>query len=203
MDATLERNNRLIAGVTTILFGTLLILICLFIKFITPLPPFEESVKGGLEVNFGFDEQGMGNNNLLQPVTEDHHTKETTSHPSTTSSDDMLSSDDASNVVAPPKKHTSQVVNETILAPTPDQNLLNAVNNVRSTTGSNSGDGNTNTAGNQGAQNGTLAASVYSDFSGKGGTRGKLKGSGRKMIEIGRAHVYSSHSDRSRMPSSA
>lgn len=180
MEATFDRNNKLIAMGTTLLFAVLLFIIFLFIKFITPIPPFEESAQGGLEVNFGFDEAGMGDNNSTQPITDNQKKENASSQPENNSSSEMLSSDEASNVVAPVVKNKKPDVKET--PPQPDQNLLNALNKVHSNTGSNSGDGNTNTPGNQGDPNGTLNSNVYSPFEGTGGIRGKLKGSGRKMI---------------------
>ncbi len=180
MEVTFDRNNRLIAMGTTLLFAALLFIIFLFIKFITPIPPFEESAQGGLEVNFGLDEAGMGDDNSTQPVANDPKKQNAASQPENNSSSEMLSSDQASNVVAPAVKNKKPDVKET--PPQPDQNLLNALNKVRSNTGSNSGDGNTNTPGNQGDPNGTLNSNVYSPFEGTGGIRGKLKGSGRKMI---------------------
>ena len=92
----------------------------------------------------------------------------------------MLSSDDPNTVSVPPvKKKNKEVKPE---EQKPDQNLLDAFNKVHNSTGSNTGDGNTNTPGNQGDPNGTLNSNVYSDFGGTGGIKGKLRGSGRKMI---------------------
>ncbi len=179
MDYTFERNNRYISLGITLLFATLLFIIFLFIKFITPIPPFDISPMGGLEVNFGFDEAGMGDNNSLQPVSDNQKNKNA-SQPSTNSSSEMLSSEEANNVVAPPVKNKNPSVKET--PPTPDQNLLSAMNKIKNNSGSNSGDGNTNTPGNQGDPSGTLNSNVYSPFEGSGGVRGRLKGSGRKMI---------------------
>ncbi len=179
MEVTFDRNNRLIAMGTTLIFAVLLFIIFLFIKFITPIPPFEESAQGGLEVNFGFDEAGMGDNNSTQPVADDSKKQNAASQPENNSSSEMLSSDEASNVVAPVVKNKKPDVKET--PPQPDQNLLNALNKVHSNTGSNSGDGNTNTQGNQGDPNGTLNSNVYSEFKGPG-TGGRIKGNGRKMI---------------------
>ena len=178
---SLERNNRFISLGITLLSGVLLLIIFLFIKFITPIPPFDESAIGGLEVNFGFDEAGMGVNNSLQPVMDNQKNKtDASSQPENNSSSEMLSSEEANNVVAPPVKNKNIEVK--VEEPKPDQNLLNALNKVRSNTGSNTGDGNTNTPGNQGDPNGTLNSNVYSPFEGTGGIHGKLKGSGRKMI---------------------
>ena len=181
MDYSFERNNRYISLGITLLLATLLLIIFFFIKFITPIPPFEESPMGGLEVNFGFDQAGMGNNNSMQPVADNSKNKtETFSKHETSSSSDMVSSDEASNVVAPPvkNKHTEVRVDE----PKLDQNLLDALNKVHSNTGSNAGDGNTDTPGNQGDPNGTLNSNAYSEFGGSGGIKGRIRGSGRKMI---------------------
>ena len=182
MEASFERNNRLISLSITLLCGALLLIIFIFIKFLTPIPPFEESTIGGLEVNFGYDEAGMGDNNSLQPVSDNQKNKtEAASRPESNSPSEMIASEEASSVVAPPvkkTKHTEVKVEE----PQPDQNLLNAPNKKHTAAGSNSGDGNTNAPGNQGDPNGTLNSNVYSDFGGTGGIRGKLRGSGRKMI---------------------
>jgi|ERR1051325_2264187 hypothetical protein len=180
MEYTFERNNRLISLGITILFAALLFFILLFIKFITPIPPFDASPMGGLEVNFGYDEAGMGDNNSLQPVSDNQKKNNAASQPENNSSSEMLSSEDASNVTAPPVKNKTKEVK--VEEPKPDQNLLNALNKVHSNTGSNSGDGNTNTPGNQGNPDGTLNSNVYSDIGGTGGIKGRLKGSGRKMI---------------------
>ena len=168
-------------GITT-LVAALLFLLFLFIKFITPIPPFEESTNGGLEVNFGLDEAGMGDNNSLQPVTNDQKNKTEASQP-TTSPSEMVSTDEASNVVAPPVKKIKKEVEKIEEQPKPDSDLLNALNKKHTAAGSNSGDGNSNTPGNQGDPNGTLNSPVYSDFGGPGqGLKGKIKGFGRKMI---------------------
>jgi len=179
MEVTFDRNNRLIAMGTTLLFAVLLFIIFLFIKFITPIPPFEESAQGGLEVNFGFDEAGMGDHNSLQPVSDDQKKNNAASQPESNSSSEMLSSEEANNVVAPAVKNKNTEVKTE--DPKPDQNLLNALNKMNHK-GSTTGDGNTTTPGNQGDPNGTLHSNVYSPFEGMGGIRGKLKGSGRKMI---------------------
>ena len=182
MEASFERNNRLMSMGITTLVAILLFIIFLFIKFITPIPPFEESTNGGLEVNFGFDQAGMGDNNSMQKVTNNQKTKtEANSHPETNPPAAMISGEEASNVVVPViKNKKTDVKVET--PPQPDQNLLNALNKVHSKTGSNTGDGNTNTPGNQGDPNGTLNSNVYSEFGGgTDGIRGKLRGSGRKM----------------------
>lgn len=182
METSFERNNRLIAMGITTLVAALLLIVILLIKFITPIPPFEESTQGGLEVNFGFDQSGMGDNNTLDPVTNDQQTKTEAASQPESSTSEMVTSEEASEVVSPPVKNTQAEVK--VEMPTPDQNLLNALNKVHSNPGSNTGDGNTNTPGNQGDPNGTLNSNVYSEFGGGGdkGIRGKLKGSGRKMI---------------------
>jgi hypothetical protein len=166
----------------TILIAISLFLVFLFIKFITPIPPFEPSTNNGLEVNFGFDQAGMGDNNSMEPVKDNTKTKtEPTSQPKTSQPQAMMSSDEASNVSAPPVKNTNAEVK--IEEPKPDQNLLDALNKKHTEAGSNTGDGNTNTPGNQGDPNGTLNSNVYSTGGGTGlDPKYRLKGSGRKMI---------------------
>lgn len=176
---SIERNNKLISLGATLLLAILLFLAFLFIKFITPIPPFEASPMGGLEVNFGYDEAGMGDNNSIQPVADNSKKENATSQPQTNSSTEMLSGDEVSNVAAPPVKNKNAEVKAE--EPKPDQNLLTALNKVHSSTGSNSGDGNTNTPGNQGDPNGSLSSNEYGPFTGPSGIYGKIRG-GRKMI---------------------
>lgn len=180
----MERNNRLISLGITLLFAASLFLLFLFIKIITPIPPFEESQMGGLEVNFGFDVAGMGSNNTLTPVKTDAASKAASSAQETSKASDseMLTSEEESTVISTPVKKKKEKVKEPEPVPQPDQALLKALNKVHTRPGSNTGDGNTNTPGNQGDPNGTLSSNVYSPFEGKGGIRGKLRGSGRKMI---------------------
>lgn len=189
MDYAFERNNRLIAMAVTIVSAILLFILFLLIKFITPIPPFEESKIGGLEVNFGFDVVGIGENNSLQPVAEKiQATTKISSQPVSSTPSEMLSTDEPSEVVIPPVKHKHKDVKKEkpIIVeekPKPDKNLMDVLDRVNSKTGTNSGDGNTNTPGNQGDVNGTLKSNVYSDFGGgSGGIHGRLRGSGRKMI---------------------
>lgn len=164
----------------TLLVGILLFLLFLFIKFITPIPPFEESEKGGLVVNFGFDEAGMGDNNSMQPVEANQKKIESVNSTDPPAGSEMLASDDPTTAAVPPVKNKNKEVKPE--EPKPDQNLLNALDKVHSTTGSNTGDGNTNTPGNQGDPNGSLNSNVYSEFGGPGtGLTGKIKGFGRKM----------------------
>lgn len=183
MELSMERNNRLISLGITLLFAILLFLLILFIKIVTPIPPFEESELGGLEVNFGFDPAGKGDNNTLTPVKANAANKAAASSEkenSKTPDSEMLSGEEESNIISTPVKKKKEEVKEKV--PQPDQALLNALNKVHTRPGSNAGDGNTNAPGNQGDPNGTLSSNVYSPFEGKGGVRGKLRGSGRKMI---------------------
>lgn len=168
-------------GITT-LCAALLLIIILFIKFITPIPPFDESAQGGLEVNFGMDAVGMGDNNSLQPASDDQKSKtDAAAQPATNPPSEMISGEEPSNVVSPPVKNKAKDVK--VEEPQPDQNLKNAFSKL-GTTSSNPGDGTGNVTGNQGDPQGTLNSKVYSEFGGPGekGIRGKLRGSGRKMI---------------------
>jgi len=184
---SIEKNNRLIAiGITT-LVAALLLIVILLIKFITPIPPFDESTKGGLEVNFGFDEAGMGENNSMDPVKNDQQTKTEATPQVQSNPADMISTEEPSEVVAPPVKNTPQEV-KVETPPTPDKNLLDALNKVHSKPGSSSGDGNTDTPGNQGDINGTPNSPVYSKGKGRGGEGFVIRGAGRKMT--GDVNIY-------------
>ncbi|HEY4800675.1 MAG TPA: hypothetical protein VII99_16465 [Bacteroidia bacterium] len=181
MDYSFERNNRFLSLGITLLFAALLLLIFFFIKFITPIPPFDPSPMGGLEVNIGYDPAGMGDNNSTQPVSDNQKKEKSATQPESNSPSDMISTEEVNNVAAPKIKKNKKK-NIKVEEPLPDQNLLNALSKVNSKTGSNTGDGNTNTPGNQGDPNGTLNSNVYSKGSTGPGEHWKLKGSGRKMI---------------------
>ena len=182
MEVSTERNNRLIAmGITTLVAGLLLIVIFL-IKFITPIPPFEESAQGGLEVNFGFDEAGMGNNNSMEPVKNNETAPKETHSQSSSNSSQMISTEESSEVIAPPVKNKEPEVK--IEEPKIDENLLKLQGKTYTKPGTNEGDGNSNVPGNQGSPDGTLNSNVYSTGGGKNGfdPKFRLKGAGRKMI---------------------
>lgn len=182
MEAAIEKNNRLIAmGITTLIAAVLLIVI-LLIKFVTPIPPFPESEQGGLEVNFGFDEAGMGDNNSMEQVNNEQQNKtEVAAQPETSTANEMVTSEEVSEVVAPPVKNKVEEVK--IEEPKIDENLLKLQNKTYTKPGSSEGDGDSNVPGNQGDPNGTLGSNVYSTGGGKGlDPVYRLKGSGRKMI---------------------
>lgn len=165
----------------TTLVAAMLLLVIFLIEFITPIPPFDQSSRGGLEVNFGFDEAGMGDNNSMDPAASQKEApKENSSQPEAKASE-VISADEAGNVVVPPVKTKEPEVK--VEDPAPDQNLLNALNRVHTSPGANTGDGNTNTPGNQGDPSGTLNSNVYSRGGGTGtNPEFKLRGSGRRMI---------------------
>src|ERR1044071_3262257 len=57
-----EKKDRAIAALITLVICVALFLILLFIKIITPLPPFPEMAGGGgEELNFGIYNEGTGN----------------------------------------------------------------------------------------------------------------------------------------------
>ncbi|MCC6768349.1 MAG: hypothetical protein IT240_04855 [Bacteroidia bacterium] len=57
-----QKSDRYYAGMVTIVFHVLLLLLFLLYKIITPLPPYNPEGGGGLgvELNFGDSEMGMG-----------------------------------------------------------------------------------------------------------------------------------------------
>jgi len=61
LQSSIEKRNRSVAVIGTVLFHALLLLIFFLIIFHTPIPPFPESGSPGIEVNFGYSDEGMGN----------------------------------------------------------------------------------------------------------------------------------------------
>src|SRR5262245_20661647 len=140
MEGSVDRSNRLIAMGITTLVAVLLLVAILLIKFITPIPPFEESTQGGLEVNFGFDAEGMGDNNSMEPVNNEQQQSKTevAAQPQTNTANEMVATEEASEVVAPPVKN--QVEEVKIEEPKIDENLLKLQNKAFSKPGSSEGD---------------------------------------------------------------
>ncbi|MDP9047454.1 MAG: energy transducer TonB [Bacteroidota bacterium] len=180
-----EENNYPKAFLATGLIMAFLIALCYFIVFHNP--PKQEDGMGGILVNYGTVDEGMGKDissteqpsvspkaNHTQPnrVTEQQPTEPKTQVDNSEKNVVTQNAEDAP-VVAANSKKTSQSVATEPAKPVKKQVVnTNALYKGPSSTGAGGGDGTSNKPGNQGSPNG----SPLSDNYGPGGTGGGLKG---------------------------
>jgi outer membrane biosynthesis protein TonB len=167
---------------TTIIMGALLAL-CYLLKFSAPALPDEGT--GGVLVNFGTSDQGMGTDymsaedpSMAENPSKSKPDKVDNVQPTPTSSADngnakivTQSNEDAPEVQSNPKTKVNNNVNTNNLAnakkPVVNQNALYK---GKKNNGTGEGDGNTNTPGNQGKAGGTTLTNNYDgNGSGNGG----------------------------------
>ncbi len=187
-----EKKNRSIALVISLAFHALLILLLLLWVFRTPIPPYPEGA-GGMEVNLGYDDQGMGTvlttnqsgseNPASKTVKE--NIKETNK---TKTSDAKIATNDVEKT---DKIKTSDKVSDNPSKEMqPDNELMNALNKLKNKNKRSGNDGITGQPGNQGDPNGTNNTTNYSgkpgtgDKSGPGGPpgTGTVNLAGRKVV---------------------
>ena len=162
-----------------------MIALCYFIVFKNP-PPQDDGT-GGIVVNYGTNDQGMGKDIMSteQPSVAEkaNHTQpnKVTPAPPTTQKTQVDNSDkkivtqenEDAAAVATNSKKPSQTVATQVVKPVKKQVVnASALYKGSANKGSGAGDGTTNTPGNQGSTNG----STLSDNYGPGGSGGGLKG---------------------------
>lgn len=186
MNAAIERQNRALAGAGTILFVVLLMLLFWLYKIITPIPPFPGSGEPGIEVNFGFSDEGMGTVLTEFPPVSDNNNKNNINNNSETFQENYISEDNNESFSVKPdkkpnqnKKNNSQKETD----PKPDKDLEDAFKNFSNNSGN---DGITNSPGNQGKENGTNNSNNYNGdgFSGNGGKDGPGIGNGPGKVKF-------------------
>ncbi|MGF7039999.1 energy transducer TonB [Mucilaginibacter lappiensis] len=179
-----EENNYPKAFLATAIIMAVLIAACYFIVFKNP--PKTEDGTGGILVNYGTVDEGMGSDYMsteepsvaekANKTKPDKVTPEKPSEdkPTPESSDKAVvtqNTEDAAEVAAPTKKPTNTVAaaqpTKTPAKPTVNQNALYK---GKATTGTGEGDGTGNTPGNQGKPTGTTLTNNYNGTgSGNGG----------------------------------
>jgi hypothetical protein len=199
MELIQEKNSR--NGVIgTILFHLLLLL--LFIQFgMTYQDPPEENA-GGMVINFGTTDEGMGD---VQPSStenttssENATTSETTT-PSSAQENALTTTEESVEMNASQNTTTTTNQNTTTqqTEQTVDENLSNALNALNNPNNNSTGDGNTGTPGDQGDENGDPNSSNYTgggtgngvDFSLIGRSLSKVKVPENKTQETGKVVV--------------
>jgi periplasmic protein TonB len=163
MEILQEKNSR--AGVIgTILFHLLLLL--LFIQFgMTYQDPPEENA-GGMVINFGTTDEGMGD---IQPsstentTTSENATQSETTTPSSAQENALTTTEESVEMNASQNTTTTTNQNTTTqqTEQTVDENLSNALNALNNPNNNSTGDGNTGTPGDQGDENGDPNSSNY------------------------------------------
>jgi hypothetical protein len=180
-----EENNYPKAFLATGIILAVMIALCYFIVFQNP--PAEDMGAGGILVNYGTTDEGMGKDvtsteqtsaaekaNHTQPdkVTQAQATDQKTQADISNKNVVTQNAEDAPEVAANSKK-TSQSVATEPAKPVKKQVVnQNALYKGSASKGSGAGDGTTNTPGNQGSPNGSALSNNY----GPGGSGGGLHG---------------------------
>ena len=178
-----QENNYPKAFAATGVIMAVLIALCYFIVFKNP--PKAEDGTGGILVNYGTTDQGMGTDltSVEEPSKAErpNHTKPTkvTPAPPTPQKTQVEQSDkkvvtqnteDAPVVDANSKKASKTVATQPVTKPAKPTVNQNALYKGKSNGGTGEGDGATNTPGNQGKPNGSTLADNYNGTgSGNGG----------------------------------
>jgi outer membrane biosynthesis protein TonB len=184
-----EENNYPKAFAATGVIMAILIALCYFIVFKNPPPP--EMGTGGILVNYGTTDEGMGTDitSVEEPSKAErpNHTKPTkvTPAPPTPQKTQVEQSDkkvvtenteDAPVVDANSKKVSKAVATQPVTKPAKPTVNQNALYKGKSNGGTGEGDGTTNTPGNQGKPDGSTLANNYNGTgSGNGGLQMKQR----------------------------
>jgi TonB family protein len=177
-----QKSDRYYAGMVTIVFHVLLLLLFLLYKIITPLPPYNPEGGGGLgvELNFGDSEMGMGmvNPDELSAPVPPAPVPPQENAPLLTSEEEEEGITEPVKEKVKPKKEVKELKRP---EPSPKITRTEAepVKNERLYSGKKGGsEGNTGKAGNQGQQEGDPFGPVFKGKKGEGGGSGGGTGSG-------------------------
>jgi len=179
-----EENNYPKAFAATGVILALVMAMCYFIVFNNPPPP--ENGTGGILVNYGTTDEGMGSDYMSteQPSVAEkaNHTRpdKVTKAPPTEEKTKVDASDknvvtqnteDAPEVAANTKKKTDNISTQPTKAVSKPTVNQNALYKGKTNNGSGEGDGTTNTPGNQGKPTGSTLTNNYNGTgSGNGGS---------------------------------
>jgi len=179
-----EENNYPKAFLATGLILAAIIALCYFIAFQSP--PKQEEGTGGILVNYGTTDAGMGTDYMSteQPsvaekanhtppdkVTHDQPTEQKTAVENTDKKILTQNNEDAPAVAAATKKATANVATQATKAVSKPVVNQNALYKGKTNNGTGAGDGTTNTPGNQGKPTGSTLTNNYNGTgSGNGGS---------------------------------
>lgn len=185
-----EENNYPKAIIATAIIMTLLVALCFILTFKMPLK--QEEGTGGILVNYGTTDQGMGTDyTSAEEISRAEKANKTAPNKVTPHQSSEKATNDASEKVvtqtnedAPviannSKKSNNSPATETKKADSKPTVNQNALYKGPKTTGTGAGDGTTNTPGNQGKVNGSTLSDNYN---GAGSGNGGLSMSQRSFI---------------------
>jgi TonB family protein len=184
--------HKVYASVRTVIVFTIIVLVLLWIHFRTPIPPYPEGGGGpgmGLEVNLGTSDEGMGNNQSLEPV-EMPDFKAAPVAPAETEKILTQEDEETGNLESAEKKETIKAVHK-IKKKNVEKNIHHKNNTdqniqpkpnpkalYKSNKG-NSSEGTTGKPGDQGNPNGIAGSPLYKgNGNGSGGGTGGGSGKG-------------------------
>jgi colicin import membrane protein len=155
----------------TVLFHAGLVILLLFLGFTTSLPLPGE---GGVEVNLGYSDEGQGD---IQPETPPALEEEVSSGPLTEDTEKDIATQDTeeSTIIEKPKKESSKekpvekVETKKTIKEEPKVNEAALYKGKSSKSTGSSGEGITQSPGDQGKPNGTPDSDNYSGTGGSGG----------------------------------
>lgn len=162
MDYFLDKNKR-VAIIGTILFHTLVVLVLIFTALKPPVPPRPEI---GVEVNLGNNDQGMGNNQTEKPMQSIAASKPQPKNDKVR--DKVVTQDVEQTVAVPDKKQNEKTVKsepEEDVKPIDSRFILDKKKNKAIKGGS---EGDDNTLGDKGKEDGDPNAKNYVGSSGNG-----------------------------------
>ena len=187
-----EENNYPKAFAATGIIMGVLIALCYFIVFHNP--PKQEDGTGGILVNYGTTDEGMGNDYMSteepSKAERPNHTKPTkvTKAPPTPQKTQVEQSDkkvvtqnteDAPEVTDNSKKPSKTISTEPAKKPAKPTVNQNALYKGKPNGGTGEGDGTTNTPGNQGNPNGST---LTNNYNGTGSGNGGLQMAQRNFV---------------------
>ena len=197
-----EQSQRVKAIVSTALLHVVLFLLCYFF-YIKVQIPIEEIETGGIVINYGTSETGMGDDytSMEEPAIGENVTDEPIVDPNRPNSPVTSNSSDAKDVLTqdledaptvvdknPKTSNTSNTTNtntSTVTEPAKPSVDQRALFKGKKNNGTGGGDGTGNTPGNQGSPDGDPNSKSYTG-GGSGGNGIALNLNGRKFISLPR-----------------
>jgi TonB family protein len=179
-----KKKSRILGILCTFFVTGCILLILLLIILHTPIPPFPEGGGGagnGIELNLGFSDAGMGNNQQeLAPSSETTPQLVVKTAPEEVLTQDMEDAPSLNEKKEPKKikkevKPVTEKVKVVKKEPEKPKQVVNTKALYRAKNSQTSSDGDQHTSGDQGKPNGNLGATA---FGGNGGSNGSGGGTG-------------------------
>lgn len=154
----LESKNKRIGMAATVILHVVMLILFIFFGMTHMIPPPEEE---GITINFGTSDVGMGDEQLVEETSTStpeemiDNTPEEVPNEVIADQEILTTTDDAPAVDTKKKKEEPKEVKEPVKEePKPDKNLTDALSNWKNNKNTNSGEGDTDQKGDQGANDG-------------------------------------------------